>query len=132
MRKNNLKFCTVTSTKDSHQIPKKQISVAATLNKVHHNYVTGICQTNCQIFNFWVLVCLIRYVPSILSLSGKYKRLFRIWISISKQVWLLKSCKSWSFYYIFYIHVIWSFISVIYAMFMLYVLLYIYMYIICF
>ena len=31
VRKRNLKFCTVTSTKDSYQIPKSQISVAETL-----------------------------------------------------------------------------------------------------
>ena len=33
IRKSNLKFCTVTSTKDLHQIPKNQISVAEPLMK---------------------------------------------------------------------------------------------------
>ena len=31
IRKSNLKFCTITSTKDSHQIPKNQISVVESL-----------------------------------------------------------------------------------------------------
>ena len=31
MRKINLKFCTVTSTKDTHQMPKNQISVTESL-----------------------------------------------------------------------------------------------------
>ena len=57
----------------------------------------------------------------------------------NKQIRLLKCWKSRNFYYMFYVHVIWSFIFVIYFIFMLYVLLYIYlyllyiyMYIICF
>ena len=33
--------------------------------------------------------------------------------------------QKWNFYYMFYIHVIWSFIFVIYSIFMLYLLLYI-------
>ena len=31
IRKSNLKFCTITSTKDSHQIPKNQIFVVESL-----------------------------------------------------------------------------------------------------
>ena len=34
IRKSNLKFGTVTSTKDSHQIPRNQISVAESLEKL--------------------------------------------------------------------------------------------------
>ena len=34
VRKSNLKFCTVTFTKDSHQMTKNQISVAETLKIV--------------------------------------------------------------------------------------------------
>ena len=41
------------------------------------------------------------------------------------RLWFLKRCKIPNFYYMFYIHVTWSFIFIIY-------LLYIYMYAICF
>ena len=35
LRKCNLKFCTVTSTKDSHHIPKNQMSVTETLIEIN-------------------------------------------------------------------------------------------------
>ena len=46
-------------------------------------------------------------------------------------LWLLKCCKNRNFYYMFYIHVISSFILIIYFIFMLHVLLYIYYIFIC-
>ena len=46
--------------------------------------------------------------------------------SSCSELWLLKFCKSRNFYFMLYIHVIWSFIFVIYFIFTVYVLLNIY------
>ena len=49
VRKSNLKFCTVTSTKNSHYIPKNQISVAAATLK----YVI-VCSYSMRIKHFMI------------------------------------------------------------------------------
>ena len=42
LRRSNLKFCAVTSTKDTQQIPKSQISVTESLMLIGYNFCAKI------------------------------------------------------------------------------------------
>ena len=59
------------------------------------------------------------------ALTVECKVVWKIFFKNRFRLWLLKCSKSRNFYYMFYIHVLWSFIFVMYVIFMLYVLLYI-------
>ena len=61
--------------------------------------------------------------PTVLTVECKV--VWKIFFKNRFRLWLLKCSKSRNFYYMFYIHVLWSFIFVMYVIFMLYVLLYI-------